>query len=191
MDTPTRRPTRRPVTALVIALGLSTALSACGDEDSRATDPVPSTSSSSPSETPTETPSETPSESTPAPTGQQLSIPATGSAGVTEATVVSATEGGGSVSPTAFALDGKRAVRDFTGDLEAGLADSVRAVVADISEPGTTTYGTVAAIGCEPPRSVAVEAGEAGFEVVPQVPKSTVQCLAPVTYVVVFAAPDA
>ena len=186
MTTPTS-PISRSLTALVLALGLTTALAACGDDEDRATDSAASTGSSSPSQTPSETPSEAP----PAPTGQQLSIPATGSAGVIEATVVSATEGGGTVSPTAFALDGERAVKDFTGDLEAGLADSVRAVVADIAEPGTTTYGTVAAIGCEPPRSVAVEAGEAGFEVVPRIPKSTVQCLAPVTYVVLFAAPDA
>ena len=34
-------------------------------------------------------------------------------------------------------------------------------------------------------------AGEAGFEVVPGMPKSTVQCLAPMTYVVVFTAPNA
>ncbi len=38
---------------------------------------------------------------------------------------------------------------------------------------------------------MAIDAGEAGFEVVPKLPKSTVQCLAPMTYVVVFAAPDA
>jgi hypothetical protein len=38
---------------------------------------------------------------------------------------------------------------------------------------------------------VAIDAGEAGFEVVPQMPKSTIQCLAPMTYVVVFGAPDA
>ena len=39
--------------------------------------------------------------------------------------------------------------------------------------------------------SVAIDAGEAGFEVVPKLPKSTVQCLAPMTYVVVFTVPDA
>jgi hypothetical protein len=38
---------------------------------------------------------------------------------------------------------------------------------------------------------VAVDAGEAGFEVEPLLPKSKVQCLAPVTYVVLFAVPDA
>ena len=49
----------------------------------------------------------------------------------------------------------------------------------------------VVSTGCEPPRSVTIDAGEAGFEVVPTLPKSTVQCFAPVTYVVVFAAPNA
>ena len=47
------------------------------------------------------------------------------------------------------------------------------------------------AVGCDAPRSVAIDAGEAGFEVVPELPKSSVQCLAPMTYVVVFTAPDA
>ena len=32
---------------------------------------------------------------------------------------------------------------------------------------------------------------EAGFEVVPQLPKNGVQCVAPMTYVVVFTAPNA
>jgi hypothetical protein len=65
--------------------------------------------------------------------------------------------------------------------------------VADLVEqaPDATPYGAVVSTGCEPPRSVAIEAGEAGFEVVPALPKSTVQCLAPVTYVVLFAAPNA
>ena len=175
----------RSVAALVLALGLSTALAACGDDDPTDTATEPAPSSSSPS------PSETSSEPTPEPTGQQLSIPATGSAGVTEATVVSATEGGGSASEMAFALDTDQAVADFTADLEAGLGDSVSAVVADIADPGTTPYGAVAAIGCVPPRSVAITAGEAGFAVVPRIPKTSVECLAPVTFVVLFAAPDA
>lgn len=65
--------------------------------------------------------------------------------------------------------------------------------MADLAaeSPDATPYGAVAHIGCEAPTSVAIEAGEAGFEVVPALPKGTVQCLAPVTYVVLFAAPNA
>ena len=46
-------------------------------------------------------------------------------------------------------------------------------------------------MGCEPPRTAAVDAGEAGFQVVATLPKSNIQCLAAQTYVVVFSAPDA
>jgi hypothetical protein len=137
-----------------------------------------------------------PTETSPVPEtgeGGQTTIPATGSAGVTEATVVHATEGGGSASTLAFALDTDMAVSDFVGQLEGGFGDTVRATVADVAKgaPDATPYGAVVAVGCEGPRSVAIDAGEAGFEVVPQMPKSTIQCLAPMTYVVVFGAPDA
>jgi hypothetical protein len=184
----------RPLAALVTGLALATSLAACGDDSTdTATDPSTSSSTPTASDEPT---SETPTEpATPPETGEggRTTIPATGSAGVTEATVVHATEGGGSVSTLAFALDTDLAVADFVGQLEGGFGDTVRATVADVatSAPDATPYGAVAAIGCEGPRSVVVDAGEAGFEVVPRMPKSTIQCLAPVTYVVVFAAPDA
>ena len=38
---------------------------------------------------------------------------------------------------------------------------------------------------------MAIDAGEAGFEVIPKLPKSSIQCLAPMTYVVLFAVPNA
>lgn len=185
----------RSLTAVVTGLVLATSLAACGDDTATdtATDPSDSSSTPSPSEEPT---SETPTETSPAPEtaeGGRATIPATGSAGVTEATVVHATEGGGSASTLAFALDTDRAVSDFVAQLEGGFGDTVRATVADVAEvaPDATPYGAVVAVGCEGPRSVAIDAGEAGFEVVPQMPKSTIQCLAPMTYVVVFGAPDA
>jgi hypothetical protein len=187
----------RSLTALVTGLVLATSLAACGDDSDgdgdTATDPSATSSTPAPSDEPT---SETPTETSPAPEtgeGGQATIPATGSAGVTEATVVHATEGGGSASTLAFALDTDRAVSDFVGQLEGGFGDTVRATVADVAKgaPDATPYGAVVAVGCEGPRSVAIDAGEAGFEVVPQMPKSTVQCLAPMTYVVVFGAPDA
>jgi hypothetical protein len=90
-----------------------------------------------------------------------------------------------------MALDTEQAVADFVVGLGAGLPELVTTAVAEVGSPGTTPYGAVVSTGCEPPRSVAIDAGEAGFQVVPALPKNTVQCFAPVTYVVVFAAPDA
>jgi hypothetical protein len=186
----------RSASALLAALALAGGLSACGDDDGgTATDPA-ATSTPSPSESPSDTPSETPSPSEspsedPSAGGDAAPIRVEGSAGVTDAVLVDATEGGGSPSEMAFALDTDQAVADFVVGLQSGLPDEVTAAVKDLSAPGTTPYGAVVSTGCEPPRSVAIDAGEAGFQVVPALPKSTVQCLAPVTYVVVFAAPDA
>ena len=186
---PRATPRPRSAVTVVAGLALATTLAACGSEggDDTAADPAGSASTPSPSDEPTGTSS--PSETG----GDVVTIPATGSAGVAEASLVHATEGGGSESTLAFALDSEQAVSDFVLELESGLAEAVRSTVADVARqsPDATPYGAVASIGCEPPRSVAVEAGEAGFEVVPELPKSTVQCLAPVTYVVVFAAPNA
>lgn len=186
----------RSASALLAALALAGGLSACGDDDGgTATDPA-ATSTPSPSESPSDTPSETPSPSEspsedPSAGGDAAPIRVEGSAGVTDAVLVDATEGGGSPSEMAFALDTDQAVADFVVGLQSGLPDEVTAAVKDLSAPGTTPYGAVVSTGCEPPRSVAIDAGEAGFQVVPALPKSTVQCLAPVTYVVVFAVPDA
>ena len=187
----------RSASALLAALALAGGLSACGDDDGgTATDPAGTTSTPSPSDTPSETPSETPSPSEspsedPSAGGDATPIRVEGSAGVTDAVLVDATEGGGSPSEMAFALDTDQAVADFVVGLQSGLPDEVATAVEDLSAPGTTPYGAVVSTGCEPPRSVAIDAGEAGFQVVPALPKSTVQCLAPVTYVVVFAVPDA
>lgn len=201
MTTRTRTPQPAPrrtraAAGVLAALGLAAGLAACGDEatEDTATDPAPSSStptepeSTEPAPEPTEP---VPSEEPPAPEAQV--VEATGSAGVAEATVVGATEGGGSVSTLAFALDTEQAVADFAVELRSGLGERVSASVADLAaaSPDATPYGAVAHIGCDAPTSVAIEAGEAGFEVVPALPKSTVQCLAPVTYVVLFAAPNA
>jgi hypothetical protein len=185
----------RSASALLATLALAGGLSACGDDGGTATDPA-ATSTPSPSDTPSETPSETPSPSEspsddPSAGGEATPIPVEGSAGVTDAVLVDATEGGGSPSEMAFALDTDQAVADFVVGLQNGLPDKVGAAVHEVHAPGATPYGAVVSTGCEPPRSVAIDAGEAGFQVVPALPKSTVQCLAPVTYVVVFSAPDA
>lgn len=177
----------RSASAVLAALALAGGLAACGDDDAgTATDPAATTST--PSETPGESPTKTPSTSTPP---DSAPIRTTGSAGVTEAVLVQATEGGGSPSTMAMALDTEQAVADFVVGLGAGLPELVTTAVDEVTSPGATPYGAVVSTGCEPPRSVAVDAGEAGFQVVPALPKNTVQCFAPVTYVVVFAAPDA
>jgi len=187
----------RPAAALLAALALAGGLSSCGDDDGgTATDPAGGTRTPSPSDTPSETPSESPTPSD-SPSEEPSAEPGAtpirvgGSAGVTDAVLVDATEGGGSPSEMAFALDTDQAVADFVAGLQGGLPDEVTAAVHEVHAPGSTPYGAVVSTGCEPPRSVAVDAGEAGFQVVPALPKSTVQCFAPVTYVVVFAAPDA
>jgi hypothetical protein len=188
----------RSAAALVAALALAAGLTACGsdDTDDTATDPASSSSPSDPpSETPTATPTETPTETPPPDSGSgaQETIPAIGSAGVTEVTMISATEGGGSDSTLAFALDTDQARADFAAQFEGGFADTVATSAAETAQldTGATAYGATVSIGCEAPRSVAIEAGEAGFEVIPRLPKSTVQCFAPVTYVVLFAVPNA
>jgi len=202
MNTSSRRSGVRPATALLAGLALAAGLTACGSDggDDTATDPAASSSSASdtPSETPAETPSGTPSdeliETIPeSGSGSSGTIPAVGSAGVTEATMVSGTEGGGSASTMALALDTDRAVSEFVAGLEGALRQTVTSTVTQVAEqsPDATPYGAVVSIGCDAPTGVSVDAGEAGFQVVPQLPKSNVQCLAPITYVVVFAAPDA
>lgn len=190
----------RPAAALVAGLALAAGLSACGSDggDDTATDPAGSTStpSDTPSETPSDTPSESPTSEVPeSGSGSSGPIEAIGSAGVTEAQLVSQTDAGGTASEMAFAVDTEQAIGDFVSisGLESGFADTVTSLITETTSanPGSTTYANVAAVGCEPPRSVAIDAGEAGFTVLPKLPKSTIQCLAPVTYVVVFAAPNA
>lgn len=199
-DTTLRRtgaPTRSTrLVGSLVALALAAVLSSCSDDpaDETATDPAGS-STSSPTET-TGTPTETPTESPDASEGAEGTngpIEVVGGAGITEAQLVSRTEGGGSVSELAFALDTEQAVADFVVGMQNGLGTTVSETVEQVREavPDATPYGAVVATGCDAPRDVAIEAGEAGFTVVPSLPKSGVQCLAPVTFVVVFAAPNA
>ena len=185
----------RPVAVLVTGVALAAALAACSDDsgDGTATDPAASSSSSSPS-SPSDEPSSEPTSSTPeSGSGSQSTIPATGSAGVTEATLLSQTEGGGSASTMSFALDTDRAVSDFVAQFDGSFNRTVSDAATQLAQqqPGSTAYGATVSVGCEAPRSLAIDAGEAGFEVVAKLPKSNVQCLAPMTYVVLFAVPNA
>lgn len=195
MTSSPRRSGRRSTVALLASLALAAGLAGCGDgggADATATDPA---SASSQTDTPTETTSESPPATSPeAGAGGEETIAAVGSAGVTEATLISGTEGGGSASGLSVTLDSEQAVADFAAQFEAGFAATVQSAATQLAsevEAGSTPYGATAAIGCDAPLSIAVDAGEAGFEVSAKVPQSSVQCLAPVTYVVLFAVPDA
>jgi hypothetical protein len=204
MTTSLRRSGARTQPAASLLAGLAlTALTAaglagCGSDDGTdtATDPASTSSTPSPSEdTSTPTPSDT---LTPEPgTMSGDTIDVGGSAGITSATLLHGTDVGGSSSTLAFALDSDQAKADFAAQFDggtgAGFADTISSAADSEAQasPGSTPYAAIVAVGCEPPRSVTIDAGEAGFEVVARMPKSTVQCFAPMTYVVVFAAPDA
>ena len=185
----TTRTTAARTAALVLAL--SCGLAACSGDDGgdTATDPDASSSAPSPTE---DTSSPSPTGSTPDP-GTAETVDVIGSAGVTQATMVHATEVGGSASTLAFVLDTDQAVDDFVGQFDPSFAEPLGAAIGAETglAPDATPYAATVNVGCEPPRSVAIDAGEAGFEVVPKLPKSSVQCLAPMTYVVVFTVPDA
>src|SRR6478752_5216994 len=104
------RPSRartRSASAVLVALALVGGLAACGDDDgATATDPAGG--------------------------GDATPIRVSGSAGVTDAVLVDATEGGGSPSTMAFALDTDQAVADFVTGMQAGLPAEVAAAVEDV-----------------------------------------------------------
>ena len=186
----------RSVAALVTGVALAAALAGCSDDggddggDGTATDPAASSSSSTPSDEPSSEPTSSTPESG---SGSQTTIPATGSAGITEATLLSQTEGGGSASSMAFALDTDQAVSDFIAQFDGSFNRTVSDAATQVRQqsPDATAYGATVSVGCKAPLGVAIDAGEAGFEVIAKLPKNNVQCLAPMTYVVLFAAPNA
>ena len=187
----TRHTAARASSVAALAIALSFGLVGCTGDDGGDTATDPDASSSTP--TPTEDTS-TPSPSEPPPDpGTAETIEVVGSAGVTQATMVHATEVGGSASTLAFVLDTDQAVNDFAGQFDPSFAGPLGAAIGAEAglAPEATPYAATVAVGCEAPRSVAIDAGEAGFEVVPKLPKSSIQCLAPMTYVVVFTVPDA
>ncbi len=188
----TSRSTSRSAASVALAVALGLGLAACSDDDGGddvATDPDATSSAPSPSPT-----AETSTPSEPEPDGGTAeTVPAVGSAGVTQATMVHATAVGGSASTLAFTLDTDQAVSDFVGQFDPSFEGPLAAAIGAESAlaPDATPYAATVAVGCDAPRSVAIDAGEAGFEVLPKLPKSNVECLAPMTYVVVFTVPDA
>lgn len=181
------------------ALLLTLPIAACGErqETGSAEPTAPETASETASDPSTEpstepTPSSEPSPSdSPGTIGQSGPVPVTGAAGVEGAVVVAGSDVGGDVSPLAFPLQTLQEREDFGAVFERGFGDDVAQAAQAVEAPGTTPWGAVVAVACEGPASVRIDAGEAGYEVTPTLPKSTVQCLVPVTYVVVFAAPAA
>ena len=197
---PRRSGARTRTAALLSSLALAAGASACSGDDGgdTATDPdaTSDTASSTPSpseDAPSETPTDTGSEPEGGGQGTAETIDVVGTAGVTQATMVHGTEAGGSASTLAFVLDTDQAVTDFVGQFDADFAPSIGAAIGAESAlaPDATPYAATVAVGCDAPRSVAIDAGEAGFEVIANLPKNGVQCLAPMTYVVVFTSPDA
>lgn len=185
----------RTLAALVSGVALTAALAGCGSDDGgdTATDPAGSSSPST-SESPSETPSETPSESSSEPaTPVAEPIDVRGSAGATEAVLLTGTDAGGQASDLAFALDTDQARADFVSQLDPAFGAVVSQTAADqqAAASGATTYGAVAGVGCERPRRVAIEPGEAGFQVVAKLPKGNIECFAAMTFVIVFTVPDA
>lgn len=179
-----------PRLLLAAAIALVLPVTACAERE-EAGSPEPTVSETTPRDTDAAAPT-TPTD-TGAPALQQSGpVPVTGSAGVEQAVVVSGSEVGGEVSPLAFPLESPQERRDFGAQFDRGFGREVAQAAQSLDAPAdSTTWGTVAAVGCAGPRSVRIDAGEAGFEVTPRLPESTVQCLVPVTYVVVFAAPPA
>ena len=128
----TTRTTPRTALLPVLALALSVGLGACSD-DGGDTASDPDATSSSPSPTDDTTPSETPSQTPQPDPGTAETINAVGSAGVSQATMVHATDVGGSASTLAFALDTDQAVQDFVAGFQNGLAEKVTATVAEVA----------------------------------------------------------
>ncbi len=186
--------TRSALAPVLASLLLGVALTGCADEEpDTATDPQGSSSPST-SSSPEVTPSETPTEEPPPSEGSGMAqpVPATGDAGVTEATVISATDAGGSASTLAFVLDSDLARSDFAAQFEGDFGETVLDQLdAEQVAGGEIPYGAIAAVGCDAPESVRIDAGEAGLEVTPQLPAKTVECFAPMTFVVLFTAPAA
>ena len=194
---PSRGPLRLAISGACCALLLVTA-GGCGNEadgdggtatDSSTVEPSPTESSpteSSPtsSDNPTESPSGDPE------TGAGAMVPVGDAVTPDQALVVSASNVKGQTSTQASALVDDAATDAFLADLDARLANEVRAAAKAVQVPtGSTLFGAVASVGCEEPTSITWQTTFDGIEVRAALPKPGVQCLVPVTSIVLFLVP--
>ena len=120
--------------------------------------------------------------------GTPSSGSASGSGPARTVALISQSNAGGRVNPTATALDGRAAIASFAaqfhaGDLEARLQ---QAVDRNDPAPGRVLAAAVVAIGCDVPRGVEVEHAGAGVQVTARAAKSSPkECFVPVTTVAV------
>ncbi|WP_148615556.1 hypothetical protein [Nocardioides rubriscoriae] len=178
---------RRPgaLSSLLLAcllLGGLGALAGCGAEESpTASDPAPTTTSDPTTSTtvPSTTATDQPTKSPPlTPGGVRFEL----------AEMVSATAGGGAVSPEAVPLASPADVDAFTAAFSEQLAGDVRAAVeAHPPQDGQALYGAVVGFGCDTPPGVVVDAAaDGGYEINGlKVADPMLECFAPVTSVAV------
>lgn len=104
-----------------------------------------------------------------------------------QAMVVSVSNVDGTTTELASPLVDAEAVESFLLDADPRLADEVRAAVEAAQVPaGSTLFGSVVAVGCDEPTAVSWEQTFDGVQTSARLPKSTVQCLVPVTSVALF-----
>lgn len=97
-----------------------------------------------------------------------------------EIKLVRGTNGGGSVGDEAVPVTEDEQLEEFLADLDPDFAEKVRTRVGQlVLGPDQGVLAQVVAIGCESPTSATLR----GNTIQAEVPKSEVQCLAPVTTV--------
>ncbi len=108
-----------------------------------------------------------------------------------QAMVVGVSNVDGTTTELASPLVDAEAVDSFLVDADPRLADEVRAAV-EVAQvpPGSTLFGSVVAVGCDEPTAVSWELTFDGVQARARLPKSTVQCLVPVTSVALFLVED-
>jgi len=109
-----------------------------------------------------------------------------------QALIVSTSNVDVETTPLATALVDAQAVDTFVADTDPRLAADVRAAVKGVQVPaGSTLFGSVVSVGCDKPVAVSWETTYEGIQATAEIPKSSVQCLVPVTWVALFLVEDA
>ncbi|WP_109509885.1 hypothetical protein [Nocardioides speluncae] len=177
-----RTNSRKTLTTLAAGL-LVLALAGCGEEEpTTANEPssTPSTSSSPGSPDTTD-----PTDAATSDAGQD------GPVDFELVEIVSATEGGGTVTTTPTQLGGAGKVDAFVAKLNGPeLPQEVRSTVKGVRPaPDEGLFAAVVAIGCDVPHDITLERAAGKLVVKPVIKKTGIECFAPVTSVAVFTAP--